>query len=54
MGPNLQNILCKNKHKLIPNSHTGGYKFKYLFRSVYDGKQRKKSLPGQQSTNKKV
>ena len=27
-GPNLKDILCKNKDRLIPNSYPGAYKLK--------------------------
>ena len=35
--PNLKNILCKNKDKLIPNSHPGLSELKCSCESVYDG-----------------
>ena len=33
-GPNLKNILCKSKDKLIPNTYPGVYELKCLCRSV--------------------
>ena len=43
-GPNLKNILCKNKGKLIPNSYLGVYKLKYSCGSVYNGETKKKII----------
>ena len=43
-GPNLKNILCKNKDKLIPNSYPGVYKLKYSCGSVYNGEAKKKII----------
>ena len=43
-GPNLKNILCKNKDKLIPNSYPGVYKLKYSWGSVYNGEAKKKII----------
>ena len=40
-GPNLKNILCKNKDKLIPNSYPGVYELKCPCGSVYNGKIKK-------------
>ena len=36
-GPNLKNIVVKNKDKLIPNSHPGVYELKCSCGSVYNG-----------------
>ena len=46
-GPNLKNILCKNKDKLIPNSYCGVYELKCSCGSVCNGKTKKKSLVDQ-------
>ena len=43
-GPNLKNILCKNKDKLIPNSYPGVYELKCSCRSVYNGETKKKII----------
>ena len=42
--PNLNNILFKNKDKLIPNSHPGVYKIKFSCGSIYDGETKKKII----------
>ena len=44
-GLNLKNILCKNKDRLIPNSHLGVCELKSSGESVYNGE--KKSLVDQ-------
>ena len=46
-GPNLNNILCKNKDKLIPNSSPRMYELKCSCRSVYNGETIKKILVDQ-------
>ena len=55
-GPNLKNILCKNKDKLIPNSYPGVYALKCSFESVYNGETKKKiisrSIEHQQESTK--
>ena len=43
-GPNLKNILCKNKDKLIPNSYPGVYQLKCSCRSVYNDETKKKII----------
>ena len=43
-GPNLKNILCKNKDKLIPNSYPVVYKLKCSCGSVYNGEAAKKII----------
>ena len=43
-GPNLKNILCKNKDKLIPNSYPGVYELKCSCGSVYNGETKKKVI----------
>ena len=43
-GPNLQNILCKNKDKLTPNSYPGVYKLKSSCGSVNNGETKKKII----------
>ena len=43
-GPNLQDILYKNKDKLIPNSCPKVYKVKCLYGSVYDSGTKKKII----------
>ena len=43
-GPNLKNILCKNKDKLIPNSYAGVYELKCSCGSVYNGETKKKII----------
>ena len=43
-GPNLKNILCKNKDKLIPNSYPGVYELKCSCGSVYNGETKKKII----------
>ena len=43
-GPNLNNILCKNKDNLVPNSHLGAYELKCSCRSVCNCEKRRKSL----------
>ena len=43
-GPNLKNILCKNKDKLIPNSYPGEYELKCSCRSVYKSETKKKII----------
>ena len=43
-GPNLKNILCKNKDKLIPNSSPGVYELKCSCGSVYNGETKKKII----------
>ena len=42
--PNLKNILCKNKDKLIPNSYPGEYKLKGSCGSAYHGETKKKII----------
>ena len=42
-GPNLKNILCKNKDKLIPNSYTGVHELKCSCESVYNDETKRKS-----------
>ena len=42
--PDLKNILCKNKHKLIPNSYPGVYKLKWSCGSVHNGVTKKKII----------
>ena len=42
--PNLNNILCKNKDKLITSSHPGIYTLKCLCGSVYDAEPKKKII----------
>ena len=44
MGPNLNNILCKNKDKLIRNSYPGVYELKCSCESVYNGETKKKII----------
>ena len=44
MGPNLNNILCKNKDKLIRNSYPGVYELKCSCESVYNGERKKKTI----------
>ena len=44
MGPNLKNILCKNKDKLIPNSYPGVYQLKCSCGSVYNDETKKKII----------
>ena len=39
-GPNLKNVLCKNKDKLIPNSYPGFYELKCSCRLVHNGEMR--------------
>ena len=55
-GPNLKNILCKNKDKLIPNSYPRVCELKCSCRSVYSGETKKKmisrSIEHQQETIK--
>ena len=41
-GPNLKNILHKNKEKLIPNSYPGVYELKCSCEPVYNGEIKKK------------
>ena len=41
-GPNVNNILRKNKDKLIPNSYRGVYELKCSCGSVYNGETKKK------------
>ena len=54
-GPNLKNILCKNKDKLIPNSYPGVYELKCSCRSVYNGETKKKIISRSiKSPNKKA
>ena len=48
-GPNLKNILCKNKDKLIANIYPGMYQLKCSCGSVYNGETKSKW-----STNKKA
>ena len=43
-GPNLKNISCKNKDKLIPNSYPGVYELKCSCGSVYNGEAEKKII----------
>ena len=43
-GPNLKNIFCKNKDKLIPNSYPGVYELKCSCGSVYNGETKKKVI----------
>ena len=43
-APNLNNILCKNKNKVIPNIHPGVYELKCSCGSVYDGAMKKKII----------
>ena len=43
-GPNLKNILCKNKDKLIPDSYPGVYELKCSCGSVYNGETKKKII----------
>ena len=40
-GPNLKNILSKNKDKLIPNSYPGVYGLKSSCGSLYNGETKK-------------
>ena len=42
MDPNLRNILCKSKDKLILNSYAGVYELKYSCASTYNGQTKKK------------
>ena len=55
-GPNLKNILCKNKDKLIPNSYSGVSELKCSCGSVYNGETKKKiisrSIEHQQESTK--
>ena len=44
MGPKLNNILCKNKDKLLPNSYSGVYELKCSCGSVYNGETKKKII----------
>ena len=37
MDPYLNNISCKNKHKLIPNTHLGVYAWKCSYGWAYNG-----------------
>ena len=41
-GPNLKNILRKNKDILIPNSQVEVHELKCSCRSIYDGKTKQK------------
>ena len=41
-GPNLKNILCKNKDEFIPNNHLEVFELKCSCGSVYDGGTKKK------------
>ena len=43
-GPNLNNILCKNEDKLIPNSYPEVYELKFSCGSVYNGETKKKII----------
>ena len=43
-SPNLKNILCKNKDKLIPNSYPGVYELKCSCWSVYNGETKQKII----------
>ena len=47
MGPNVKNILCKKKDKLIPNSYLGVYQLKCSCGLLYNGETKKKSLADQ-------
>ena len=42
-GPDLKNILCKNKDKLIPNSYPGVCDLKYSCGSVFNGETKKEN-----------
>ena len=42
IGPNLKNISCKNKDKLITNSYPGVYESKCSYVSVYNNESKKK------------
>ena len=44
MGHNLKNILCKNKDKLIQNTHPGVYKLICSSGSVYNSETKKKII----------
>ena len=46
-GPNLKNILCKNKDKLTSNSYPGVYELKCSCGQYKMVKQKRKSLVGQ-------
>ena len=43
-GPNLKNILFKNKDKLIPNGYPAVYELKCSCGSVYNGETKKKII----------
>ena len=43
-GPNLKNVLCKNKDKLIPNSYPGVYELKCSCGSVHNSETKKKII----------
>ena len=43
-GPNLNNILCKSKNKLLPNSYPGLYELKCSCGSVCNGETKKKII----------
>ena len=54
MDLSANNILCKNKDTLIPNSYRGVHELKYSCSSVHNGETKRKSLVGQQRTNRKA
>ena len=41
MDPNSENILSKNKDKLVPNSYPGVYQLECLCGSIYNGETKK-------------
>ena len=43
-GPNLKNVLCKNKDKLLPDSYPEVYQLKCSCGSVYNGETKKKVI----------
>ena len=43
-GPNLKNILCKNKDKLTPNNYSGVYELKCLCWLAFNGETKKKTI----------
>ena len=43
-GPNLNNISCKNKGKLIPNNYPGVYELKCSCGSFYNDETKKKII----------
>ena len=44
MDPNLKNILCKSKDKLILNSYAGVCELKYSCGSAYNGETKTKII----------